>query len=88
MDQSPFLNRWRIMALLIESLQNRQYVSVDKLLVNGGRYSEAEDVLEEAGMERVTDQTWMPGHQTYHWIIYNLGFYAGGFSWRHQFTME
>lgn len=82
MGQSPFINRWRIMALLIEQLQLKQYIQVTDLLVYGSRYVEAEAVLDEAGMEMVTNQTYMPGERTYDWITFHLGFHAGGFPWR------
>lgn len=85
MSESAFINRWRIMALLVEKLQLKQYVTVSDILPYGVRYDAAVEVLEEACMERITQQTYTPGKGTYEWLLFHLGFIEGGFSWRHRY---
>lgn len=61
------MNRWRIMALLVEVMAARQYVRAEHVRPQGVTMEEVCEVMHEAGMERVTVNTWAPGEGTLAW---------------------
>lgn len=62
------MTRWRIMALLIEAMQAREFISLaDVMPKQGATYAEVCWVMDEACMQRVTVTTWTPGPGTLDW---------------------
>lgn len=66
------MNRWRIMALLVEALERRQYVPVAEVTPPGARPREVEAVMWEAGMVQVAQGTWTPGRTTLAWVSWHV----------------
>ncbi len=62
---------WRIMALLVEALFDRQFVTEISLAVDGATRVDVVVVLTDAGMVRVgRTSTWEPGVGTYPWLVH------------------
>lgn len=62
--------RWRIMALLVEALECRQYVRTNDCRPSGICTAEVERVMYEACMVRAGRTAWEPGHGTLAWLLY------------------
>ncbi len=61
------MNRWRIMALLIEAMALHQYVRAAVVTPEGATMDEVCDVMREACMEPITTDTWTAGEGTLAW---------------------
>jgi hypothetical protein len=61
------MNRWRIMALLVEAIAEHQYIREASVHPCSATTSEVHEVMHEACMQRVTIDTWTPGRGTLAW---------------------
>lgn len=61
------MNRWRIMALLVEVMAVHQYVRSEHVRPEGATMEEVYEVMHEACMQVVTVDTWTPGEGTLAW---------------------
>lgn len=64
------LDRWRIMALLVEALFRRQIVRSHDCRPPGVPVATVRAILLEAGMEQITPATWLTGLGTYEWLTF------------------
>ena len=71
------LNRWRIMALLVEALQVREFIHLDEVRPRYASAAEVVDVLTEAGMVKLSDWAWTPGKNTTAWVVLHTEGLAG-----------
>lgn len=64
------LDRWRVMALLVEALFRRQVVRLHDCRPIGVPTSLVRAVFNEAGMQQTAPGTWLTGYGTYDWLLY------------------
>jgi hypothetical protein len=63
------LTRWRIMALLVETLQEREFVPITAVKPGDATDGEVVAVMHEARMRRISFHVWTPGTHTTAWVV-------------------